>query len=105
MQIQECQGFELHILHLEYFSLLLQILSGIVFVRDIVPISSPTQRNPQNPTPYSNPLTQYMAFPSDSFSTWLLKGKLYCKFLGNHLWKFLNIISGHCLVPKSDSLF
>ena len=72
MQIQECQGFELHILHLEYFSLLLQILSGIVFVRDIVPISSPTQRNPQNPTPYSNPLTQYMAFPSDSFSTWLL---------------------------------
>ena len=76
MQIQECQGFELHILHLEHFSLLLQILSGIVFVRDIVPISSPTQRNPQNPTPYSNPLTQYMAFPSDSFSTWLLKGKL-----------------------------
>ena len=60
MQIQERQGFELHVLHLEHFSLLLQILSGIVFVRDIVPISSPTQRNPQNPTPYSNPLTQYM---------------------------------------------
>ena len=33
-----------------------------------------------------------------------IMGSYIAIFLGNHLWKLLNVISGHCLVPKSDSL-
>ena len=74
----------------------------------------------QNLTPSSNPRTQYMGFPSYSFTSRFLIVKLYCKLyleivLQNVLSNVklymiylleitLNVIWGHHLLPKSDSL-